>query len=83
MSDTENGEIAMVPPEKYMPSEAGVAVYRHVFTFIDVVALPDGERVLRLRTEGNEVEFRLDPECAAHLARLLCSAADASGAEAA
>ncbi len=61
-----------------MPSEAGVAVYRHVFTFIDVVALPDGERMLRLRTEGIEVEFRLDHKCAAHLARLLISSPDAT-----
>ena len=71
MSETEIGNIAMVPPEKIVPTQIGLAGYKRVFTFIDVVALPEGARILRVHGGKEAFDFRLDAECAAHLATLL------------
>ena len=71
MSETENGAMAMVSPDEIIPTATGVGAYSRVFKFLEVVALPQGERILRVRQGGTEIQFRIDAKGCAHLVDLL------------
>lgn len=78
MSDTEKGASPMVPPNVFHPTENGGVVYACQFTFVDILPLQNGRRVLRMRQRGAEIQMTLSAADAAHIAELLSPGTEAA-----